>query len=114
MKIYLLTYDNTEKFPECSISDSDPWNDEPLGEAEEIKNNLELPIKFQVDNKYPLNDKPYCARQFLVSSKFANILKTLTNEYQEFTAEIYKKDKLITKDYIVFEFTSCSDIIQKR
>lgn len=105
MNMYLLRYPRIEKFPECWIPNDDPWFEERFVSGIPVKQNHSLPIKYEADNPYPLYDYPYCAKWFLISRKFADILKTLTPDYQEFPSEIYYKGHLRSRDFISFVFT---------
>ncbi len=111
MRYFLLRGENTERYPECSIPQNDPWFDEDLTFGRAIKTVHELPIKYQVSNNMKLNDYPYGARWFVISNKFAAVLRQLTDEYQEFPSSIYRKSVLLADDYTSFVFTTSYPVL---
>jgi hypothetical protein len=106
MKMYSMSYKQGETSSECWIPNEDPWFNEQFVEGRKIDSIHHLPIRYQIDNPRRLSDYPYCSKWFLVSGKFASVLRTLTSEYQELPSEIYKKDTLVADDYVSFVFTS--------
>lgn len=106
LKMYLLRYRGDTVSTECSISNDDPWFNEGFDDGERIENLHDLPIRYEADRYSIKTDYPYCAKWFLISKRFAAVLKTLTVDYQELPSVIYRKDRIISENFVSFVFNA--------
>ncbi len=115
MKLYLLGHadrDITSKCINCYIPQDKSkdyrlvgWN---LGRK--ISKSFPIPIEYEVDKDIPLTDYLYTSMfQFLVSKRFAELIKESGAKITLYDSKISYEDKLITDDYVTINFDdSCA------
>ncbi len=108
MKIFELirTQGNVTEFPVCYLPDDNPWSDEIFDLGQAMTTTHDVPIKYLVDNAFPLYDYPRSVRGNVVTAKFLNVLEKLSSFLQIFPAEIYLKEKKMVDDFFTVVFTS--------
>ncbi len=113
MRIFKLTYGNPDsiKFPSCHIDFDNPWSDEDFTIGKYIDDIHNLPIRYEVDNKYPLYDYPYCANGFLASNKLTEVVKKLMTNIQIFPSEIYQKNQKVSDNFNTIVFTTLYSVL---
>lgn len=109
MKIYEMyeIHPSMETLDLAYIPPESPWHKNRLKKGEVISEKKSLPIKYVYIDKSELGDCiPSTNGGMLVSKRFAELLSQLTGNYQTFSTEVYKDDKLIAEDYISFVLTT--------
>ena len=89
------------------IPPESPWHKNRLIKGEKINIDKPLPIKYIYFHKAELGDWPATTNgRFLVSKRFSNVLKKMTDNYQELLAEVYQNDRLLSDEYLSFVLTN--------